>query len=80
MIKNYDFKIINGEEILVLYLDYNNELGIDFKLRNKNSNMKKEIIKFIKKNKIKLKSGKIAISIYGIILALVWQLLVKNLL
>jgi len=69
MFKYYEYKYINGEKTLILYLDYNYEFGIDLKSYHKNSNMKNEIINFIKKNKIGFDYSKIAISIGGIILA-----------
>lgn len=68
MITGYGIKKIDNENVLILYLDYDNELGMDFRKDHKNSNMKKEIKDFIKKNKIEF-NGKILLSFGGIILA-----------
>lgn len=70
LIIGYNLRRFNNEDILILYINYNNELGIDFKTHHKNSNMKDEIKKFIKNNKIKFDGDKIALSIGGIILAI----------
>lgn len=69
MISGHVFKKINNEKVLILYFDYSSEFGIDFKLRHKNNNMKKQITNYIKKHKIKLNNTKIVLSIGGIILA-----------
>ncbi|MDD6223812.1 MAG: stage II sporulation protein D [bacterium] len=69
MIAGYQFKKINGEKVLVLYLNYDSEFGKDLKLKHKNSSMKEEIKRFIKEKKIKRNGEKIVLSVGGIILA-----------
>jgi len=69
MITGYDIKNIDGENILFLYLNYDSEFGIDFRLDHKLSNMKREINKFMKQNKIKLNGEKVALSFGGVVLA-----------
>ena len=69
MINRHAFKMIDNEKVLILYFDCDSEFGIDFLFNHKNSNMKKEINKYLKKHKIKFKGGKIALSVGGIILA-----------
>lgn len=70
MINSYSIQIKNNEKILILYIDYNYEFGIDFKKSHRHNNMKKEIKDYIKKNKIKFDGEKIALSLGGIILAI----------
>lgn len=70
MINSYSIQIKNNEKILILYIDYNYEFGIDFKKSHRHNNMKKEIKDYIKKNKIKFDGKKIALSLGGIILAI----------
>lgn len=70
MITGYEYRKINDEKILILYLNYDIEFGIDFNNNHKHSNMKNEIKKYLKNNKIKLDGEKIALSFGGIILAL----------
>ena len=70
MINSYSIQIKNNEKILILYIDYNYEFGIDFKKFHRHNNMKKEIKDYIKKNKIKFDGEKIALSLGGIILAI----------
>lgn len=76
MINSYQIKFNNDEEILILYLDYNYEFGIDFKNLNKYSNMKKQIKDYIKKHNIIFNGSKVALSIGGIILAIL--LIIEN--
>ena len=76
MFTNYKILDNNGEKILILYIDYNYEFGIDFNIKHKYSNMKKKINSFIKNNKIKFDGEKIALSIGGIVLAVL--LIVEN--
>ena len=76
MITGYEVKKVNNEKVLILYLNYDSEFGMDFKLRHKDSNMKDEIKKFIKEKNIKFNGEKIALSFGGIILAVL--LLVEN--
>lgn len=76
MITGYDVQNINNENVLILYLNYDSEFGMDFRLRHKNINMKQEIKKFIKQKNIKFDGEKIALSFGGIILAVL--LLVEN--
>lgn len=65
--------MINGykiyEDVLILYIDNSFEFGIDFKTKHNSSNMIDKIKKYIKKNKIKFDGDKIALSIGGIVLA-----------
>lgn len=70
MINSYSIQIKNNEKILILYIDYNYEFGIDFKKSHRHNNMKKEIKDYIKKNKIKFDGEKMALSLGGIILAI----------
>lgn len=76
MITGYDVQNINNEKVLILYLNYDSEFGIDFRLHHKINNMKKEIKKFIKEKNIKFNGEKIALSFGGIILAVL--LLIEN--
>lgn len=63
MINGYNIRKINGEEVLCLYLDLSSEFAdLDSK---KNKNLKKEIKKYIKKNKINFKGVKVALIIGG---------------
>ena len=63
MINGYNIRKINGEEVLCLYLDLSSEFAnLDSK---KNKNLKKEIKKYIKKNKINFKGVKVALVIGG---------------
>ena len=66
---NYSIKSINGEKIVYLYIDYNCEFGLDLNSKNKNSNMKKEIKKYLKKNNLLRSGEKIALMFGGILLA-----------
>lgn len=76
MINSYQIKFSNDEEILILYLDYNYEFGIDFKNFNKYSNMKKQVKDYIKKHNILFNGSKVALSIGGVILAIL--LVIEN--
>ncbi len=69
MITGYKVANINGEKVLILYLNYRDEFGMDFKGRHRYSNMKQKIEKFIKDNKIRFDGEKIALSVGGVILA-----------
>ena len=63
MINGYNIRKINGEEVLCLYLDLSSEFAnLDSK---KNKNLKKEIKKYINKNKINFKGVKVALIIGG---------------
>ena len=63
MINGYNLRNINGEEVLCLYLDLSSEFAnLDPK---KNRNIKKNIEKYIKKNKINFKGVKVALVIGG---------------
>ena len=69
MINGYNIRKINGEEILCLYLDLSSEFAnLDSK---KNKNLKKEIKKYIKKNKINFKGVKVALIIGGFLVGTV---------
>ena len=70
----YNYRIVNDEKTLILYVDYLFEFGIDFNKRNKNINMKDEIKKIIKK--INFTGEKVAIMVGGILLATI--LIVEN--
>lgn len=76
MITGYDVCIINNEKVLFLYLNYDNEFGLDLKKIHKHGNMEDEIKKFIKKRRIKFDGEKIALSFGGVVLALL--LIVEN--
>ena len=76
MITGYEIKNINREEVLILYLNYDSEFGMDFRLRHKNGTMKEEVKSFIKNKNIRFNGNKIALSFGGIILAVL--LLVSN--
>lgn len=69
MITGYKVENMNGEKVLILYLNYRDEFGMDFKGHHKYSNMKQKIEKFIKDNKIRFDGEKIALSVGGVILA-----------
>ena len=69
MINGYNIRKINGEEVLCLYLDLSSEFAnLDSK---KNKNFKKEIKKYIKKNKINFKGVKVALVIGGFLVGTV---------
>ena len=69
MINGYNIRKINGEEILCLYLDLSSEFAnLDSK---KNKNLKSEIKKYIKKNKINFKGVKVALVIGGFLVGTV---------
>ena len=69
MINGYNIRKINGEEVLCLYLDLSSEFAnLDSK---KNKNLKKEIKKYIKKNKINFKGVKVALIIGGFLVGTV---------
>lgn len=74
MFSNYKIICKNDEKILILYIDSFYEFGIDLKKRNKNSSMKNEIRKIIKK--ISFTGEKVALMIGGILLATI--LVVEN--
>lgn len=76
LINSYSIKNYNGEKIVYLYIDYNYEFGLDFNFKSKNSNMKKEIKKYLKKNKLVVNGEKIALMFGGILLAVL--LVVEN--
>lgn len=63
MINGYNIRKINGEEVLCLYLDLSSEFAnLD---SEKNKSLKKDIKKYIKKNKINFKGVKVALVIGG---------------
>lgn len=69
MINGYNIRKINGEEVLCLYLDLSSEFAnLDSK---KNKNLKSEIKKYIKKNKINFKGVKVALVIGGFLVGTV---------
>lgn len=76
MITSYMIQTQNDEEILILYLDYSTEFGIDLKNFHIHNNMKKIIINFITKNQIKFNGEKVFLSVGGILLAV--MLLIEN--
>ena len=76
LITSYMIQTQNGEEILILYLDYSIEFGIDLKNFHIHNNMKKIIINFITKNQIKFNGEKVFLSVGGILLAV--MLLTEN--
>lgn len=76
LINSYMIQTQNDEEILILYLDYSTEFGIDLKNFHIHNNMKKIIINFITKNQIKFNGEKVFLSVGGILLAV--MLLIEN--
>ena len=76
MITSYTIQTQNDEEILILYLDYSTEFGIDLKNFHIHDNMKKIIKNFITKNHIKFNGEKVFLSVGGILLAV--MLLTEN--
>lgn len=69
MINGYNIRKINGEEVLCLYLDLSSEFAnLDSK---KNKSLKKDIKKYIKKNKINFKGVKVALVIGGFLVGTV---------
>lgn len=69
MINGYNIRKINGEEVLCLYLDLSSEFAnLDSK---KNKSLKKDIKKYIKKNKINFKGVKVAYVIGGFLVGTV---------
>lgn len=76
MITSYKIQTQNDEEILILYLDYSTEFGIDLKNFHIHDNMKKIIKNFITKNHIKFNGEKVFLSVGGILLAV--MLLTEN--
>lgn len=76
LITSYMIQTQNDEEILILYLDYSTEFGIDLKNFHIHNNMKKIIKNFITKNQIKFNGEKVFLSVGGILLAV--MLLTEN--
>ena len=69
MINGYNIRKINGEEVLCLYLDLSSEFAnLNSK---KNKSLKKDIKKYIKKNKINFKGVKVALIIGGFLVGTV---------
>ena len=64
------------EKIVYLYIDYNYEFGIDFNIKHKYSNMKKEIKKYLKQKGLLINGEKIALVFGGVVLALL--LVIEN--
>ena len=67
MIKNYEIKKQNNEEVLYLYLDFSLEFAKMNPSKEKTT-INKEIDKYIKKNKIKFNGRKIMIMASGLLL------------
>jgi len=67
MINGYSIKKENNEDILCLYLDFNNEFA-NFDFNNKKEEFKETIKNYIKKNKIKFNGTKVAIVVGGVIM------------
>ena len=63
MINSYSIQIKNNEKVLILYIDYNYEFGIDFKNSHRYNSMKTEIKNYLKNNKIKFDGEKIVLSL-----------------
>ena len=77
MINGYNIRKINGQEVLCLYLDLSSEFAdLDSK---KNKNLKKEIKKYIKKNKINFKGVKVALVIGGFLVGTIMLNNIKQL-
>lgn len=66
MINHYEIKNVNQEEVLFIYLELNQEFGMDFKNHHKYKDMKKQIKKIIEKEKFLGK--KIVLVVGGVIL------------
>ena len=64
VVTGYKIKNINNEEVLYVYLDFNYEFG---SLKSQNSNIKKEIKKFLEKNKIAFKGTLVALVVGGMV-------------
>lgn len=77
MINGYNIRKINGEEVLCLYLDLSSEFAnLDSK---KNKSLKKDIKKYINKNKINFKGVKVALIIGGFLVGTVMLNNIKQL-
>ena len=68
MINNYEIKKINNEEILYIYFDYNFEFAL-FNKSDKEFDIKKQVLDFIKKNKIAFKGSIISIVVGGLLMS-----------
>lgn len=67
LIKDYSIKVINNEEILYIYLDYNSEFA-SLDNSKKNKTIKDEIKKYLKDNNIDFKGVTVAIVVGGIMM------------
>lgn len=67
MITDYEIKYQNGEQILYLHFDFNNEFG-KFKIKEKTKELEQYIKEFIKKNNIVFKGTTVAIIASGMII------------
>ena len=68
MINNYEIKKINNEERLYIYFDYNFEFAL-FNKSDKEFDIKKQVLDFIKKNKIAFKGSIISIVVGGLLMS-----------
>lgn len=63
VIERYEIKVINGEDVLVLHLNFNEEFGGG----SNNESLLQKVINFIKNNNIKYMGKKIALATFGVI-------------
>lgn len=67
MIKDYNIKLVNNEEILYIYLDFNSEFA-SLNRKNNNKKLKEEIKDYLEKNNIDFKGCTVAIVVGGIMM------------
>lgn len=67
MIKDYNIKLVNNEEILYVYLDFNSEFA-NLNSKNNNKKLKEEIKDYLEKNNIVFKGCTVAIVVGGIMM------------
>lgn len=75
LIKEYNIKLVNNEEILYIYLDFNSEFA-NLNSKKNTKKLKTEIKKYIRDNNIDFKGITVAIVVGGIVMGTV---LLKNL-
>lgn len=67
MIKDYEIKLVNNEEILYIYLDFNSEFA-SLNSKKSNKKLKKEVENYIEKNNIDFKGMTVAIIVGGVMM------------
>lgn len=67
MIKDYSIKLVNNEEILYIYLDFNSEFA-NLNSKKNNKELKSEIKKYLSENNIDFKGVTVAIIVGGIMM------------